>query len=302
MSDNRNPLLTVCLITYNHKQFIRQAIEGVIMQQVDFPFELLIADDFSTDGTRDILVEYQQKHPDLIRLILQEKNVGPAQNWTDLITLPQSKYIAYFEGDDYWIDTHKLRKQVEFMETNAEYSFCFHQALRINEDTSEYDVYPQTAIRSFNEKEFLHLITIPMASLVYRKEVPIQIIKTHSHGDFLMLCSLLTHGKAYFFAEVMSVYRVHNTGVSFHHNSMNYIKRRASELYEEANIAALSLNVRKEIGRVYFENVGYLFERFSDQLTLGEKISYLYKRMLIKKTNRYSVSQSIKDFKMLLFS
>lgn len=272
------------------------------MQKVSFPIELIIADDFSTDGTRDILSYYKEKYPDMIRLILQEKNVGPAQNWTDLITAPKSKYIAYFEGDDYWIDEYKLQKQVDFMERNLDYSFCFHQALRINEATSQYDVYPQTNTRSFNAKEFLKLITIPMASLVYRTDVPIQIIKTHSHGDFLMLCSLLTHGKAYFFEEVMSVYRVHSSGVSYHHSSVEYIKRRVSELYEEANIAALSPDVRKEIGRVYFENVGYLFERYPDDLTLADKINYLYKRMQIKKTNHYGFKQSIKDLKLLLFS
>ncbi|HTH30415.1 MAG TPA: glycosyltransferase, partial [Lacibacter sp.] len=218
-NDKMSALLTVCLITYNHKRYIRQAIEGVLKQRVNFSIELLIADDFSTDGTRDILKEYQQRYPEFVKLILQEKNVGPAQNWTDLITAPTSKYIAYFEGDDYWIDEHKLQKQVDFMEANADHSFCFHQALRVNESTSQYDVYPQTALRSFNTQEFLQLITIPMASLVYRREVPIQIIKKHSHGDFLMLCSLLTHGKAYFFQEVMSVYRVHTNGVSFHHSS-----------------------------------------------------------------------------------
>src|SRR5260221_9377408 len=104
------PLLSVCLITYNHSKFIRQAIEGVLMQSVNFSWELIIADDCSTDGTREILLEYKQKYPDFIKLILQKQNVGPAKNWLGLITSPKSKYIAYFEGDDFWIHPFKLQK------------------------------------------------------------------------------------------------------------------------------------------------------------------------------------------------
>lgn len=111
-------LVSVCLITYNHVKYIRDAIEGVLAQKVTFPIELIIADDFSTDGTREILTEYKNKYPELIRLILQEKNVGPNQNWMDLMQSPESKYIAYFEGDDYWIDDKKLQKQADFLENH----------------------------------------------------------------------------------------------------------------------------------------------------------------------------------------
>ena len=112
------PLVSVCLITYNQAQYIRDAVEGVLAQKVTFPIELIIADDYSTDGTREIVIEYQKKYPELIKLILQGKNVGPHQNWMDLIQSPVSKYIAYFEGDDYWIDNEKLQIQVDFMEAH----------------------------------------------------------------------------------------------------------------------------------------------------------------------------------------
>src|SRR5688572_11378120 len=119
-----DPIVSVCLITYNHVSFIRDAIEGVLSQKVNFPWEFIIADDFSVDGSRDIVVEYQKKYPELIRLILQEKNVGAANNWFDLMKAPKGKYIAYFEGDDYWIDDHKLQKQVDFLEKNEKYVGC----------------------------------------------------------------------------------------------------------------------------------------------------------------------------------
>lgn len=123
-----SPLLSVCLITYNHNKYIREAIDGVLMQKVNFTWELIIADDFSTDGTREILLEYKQKYPDFIKLILQEKNVGGAQNWKDLLSAPKSKYIANFEGDDYWTDPYKLQKQADFLKANPDYGLVFTDA------------------------------------------------------------------------------------------------------------------------------------------------------------------------------
>ena len=91
------------------------------MQKVDFDYELIIADDYSTDGTREIILDYKENYPGLIKLILQKRNVGPGKNWLDLIEAPKSKYIAYFEGDDYWTDPYKLQKQVDFLEANEGY-------------------------------------------------------------------------------------------------------------------------------------------------------------------------------------
>ena len=121
-----NPTLSICLIAYNHKEFINKAIDGILMQETNFDWNLIVADDFSTDGTRDILLDYKNKFPTKIELILQEKNVGAAQNWIDLMKAPRSKYIAYLEGDDYWTDPLKLQKQVDFLEANPEYAMTFH--------------------------------------------------------------------------------------------------------------------------------------------------------------------------------
>jgi glycosyltransferase involved in cell wall biosynthesis len=97
----------------------------VLTQETNFTWELIIADDFSTDGTREILFEYQQTHPDLIRLLPRTKHLGAGQNWLELFTVPRSKYIAYLEGDDYWLTPHKLQKQVNFLEAYPEYHLCY---------------------------------------------------------------------------------------------------------------------------------------------------------------------------------
>lgn len=117
--------VAVCLITYNCKEYIEDALNSILKQRTTFSWKLFIADDFSTDGTREVINYYQKIHKGRITLIYQERNVGPAKNWMDLIQFPNSKYISYLEGDDFWTDDEKLQKQFEFMEKHPECVFCF---------------------------------------------------------------------------------------------------------------------------------------------------------------------------------
>jgi glycosyltransferase involved in cell wall biosynthesis len=127
----KEPLVSVMITTYNHALFIEEAIEGVFRQETDFAFEVVIGEDCSTDGTRDIVLELQRKHPDLIRVITSEKNVGSAQNCYRSMKACRGKYVAFCEGDDYWHDPHKLQKQVEFLEGHPGYGMVH----------SDYDLY-----------------------------------------------------------------------------------------------------------------------------------------------------------------
>lgn len=125
------PLVSICCITYNHAPFIRKCLDGFLMQKVDFPIEILIHDDCSTDGTTEIIKEYAAEYPDLIFPLYETINQysqGKA-NVIDFYNYKRAKgkYIAYCEGDDYWTDQLKLQKQIDFMELNQDYSVCFHK-------------------------------------------------------------------------------------------------------------------------------------------------------------------------------
>jgi glycosyltransferase involved in cell wall biosynthesis len=169
-NDINIPLLSVCLITYNHADYIQQAIEGVLMQKTNFEWEFIIADDFSKDGTREILLEYKKKYPGLITLLLQSQNVGGALNWKNLLESANGKYIAYFDGDDYWIDCNKLQKQVDFMEAHLNYSMCFHTVnVKIEIDNLDYS-YPTPYKVNLTFKDILFKHYIPTCSLLFRKE------------------------------------------------------------------------------------------------------------------------------------
>lgn len=110
------PLVSICCITYNHKEYIRDALDGFLSQRTDFPYEILINDDASTDGTADIIREYEQKYPEKIRALLQTENQYSKgiTNPSGAFNFPRvrGRYVAMCEGDDYWTDPEKLQKQV----------------------------------------------------------------------------------------------------------------------------------------------------------------------------------------------
>ena len=121
----KHPVVSIHMITYNHEPYIRQAIEGVMMQKTDFEFELIIGEDCSQDKTREICFEYQKRHPDKIRVLWSEHNVNVGPNLTRVATRCRGEFIAYCEGDDYWIDSLKLQKQVDVMRRYPNVGLCY---------------------------------------------------------------------------------------------------------------------------------------------------------------------------------
>jgi glycosyltransferase involved in cell wall biosynthesis len=219
----KKPLLSICIITYNHERYIREAVDSILMQQTDFDWQLIIADDCSTDRTRAILQEYQRQHPDNIHLLLQPKNVGPEQNWLDLISYPHTRYVLYMEGDDYLTDTTKLQRQVDFLESHPDYALCFHPVRVVYEGIDRPDeVFPEPA--RFVRKK--HITTdmllggnfIQTDSVMYRWQFtdwpvrdafPAGMIP----GDWYLHLLHARAGKIGFINRVMAVYRRHSEGI-----------------------------------------------------------------------------------------
>lgn len=210
-------LLTVCLITYNHEKYVEEAIKSILMQQADFEFDVVIADDCSTDNTRNILLQYKQQFPDKIHLILQEKNVGPGKNWLDLVYFPHSKYIAYLEGDDYWTDPYKLQKQVDYMEAHPDCVYTFHKVNELIKDKLEIDSTNDTNQQMFDLEELMYKNVTHSPALVYRNPaVPFfpSFFSELIPGDHcLQLLLLKDGGYAYGFLDYMAVYRKHDQGM-----------------------------------------------------------------------------------------
>ena len=227
---NEDILVSICCITYNQENYIRDALDSFISQETNFKYEILIHDDNSSDKTRDIIKEYEIKYPKLIKPIYQSENqYSKGKKITAEYNFPRvkGKYIALCEGDDYWIDNKKLQKQVDILDKNDEYSLVVHPSIYFDQQTNKK-----------NKKNFLNkdtILNIEDFLDEYYKAMPSTLFHTSSllfrnrdikkllneKMDFYFKCKvgdiplelyLATQGKIYFINEYMSVYRQNATG------------------------------------------------------------------------------------------
>lgn len=222
------PLVSICCITYNHAQFIRKCLDGFLMQQTDFPIEILIHDDCSTDGTTEIIREYEAKYPDLIFPIYEEVNQYQNGKTAEIdfynYRRARGKYIAYCEGDDYWTNPLKLQKQVDFMETNPEYSVCFHnfQIYDVRNAKWSKPSYKQGKIlqvggEDISTEMFLHNANYgqPLTMLFRVSKFDYQWSTQYKYyRDTHEIYHMLQVGKGRIMNFVGGVYNLHNGGVS----------------------------------------------------------------------------------------
>lgn len=216
----KDSLLTVCLITYNHRPFIQQAIEGILMQKTDFFFDVVIADDCSTDGTAEIVRRYAEENKDKITAIMQSPNVGAGQNFSQLLNVAGGKYIAYFEGDDYWMDENKLQSQVDVLESNPGYVSCFTKVLEtFSEDLNDKRNFYHTGCWPKNVvgfDELIYINYIQTSSLVFRNHLvtplPDWLLRL-SVGDWPLSLLLSKYGGSYYINRQTSVHRNHSNGL-----------------------------------------------------------------------------------------
>lgn len=226
------PKLSVILITYNHEKYIRKALDSVLSQETDFPFEIVVGEDRSPDQTRQIVKEYKKLYPDKIRLVKREKNTGrPTLNVYETTMECKGDYLAYLEGDDYWTDTKKLQKQVDFLEAHPEYIAVTHSHVMIDDDNNEItdkeilkisDLYNWSGEFTFDDYKHSKKWPGHYASVVSRniykdaKRDYTILYKAHDFvDDGVILLFLLMDGKIFRMDENMSVWRyVKKTGGS----------------------------------------------------------------------------------------
>ena len=204
--------VSVFMLTYNQDKYIAQAINGVLMQKTDFPFELVIGEDCSTDKTREICIKYAEKNTDKIKLILNEENLGLGKNYVKTYSACTGKYVAICDGDDYWIDPYKLQNQFDFLENNPDYSIVFTNNKNIypsgNDDVRDEKTIPE--ISSFTDivkANFIASVTVMFKNCSLNLKMQ-ELIEELPYGDWpTYLWVLKDGGKIKFMNEVTAVYR-----------------------------------------------------------------------------------------------
>ena len=233
------PVVSICSITYNHAPYIRQCLDGFLMQKTNFPFEIIINDDCSTDGTTEIIKEYAEKYPDLIKPIFHEENQykkGVRGMFVKYVfPKAQGKYLALCEGDDYWIDPLKLQKQVDILESDDSVSMVYTSFKTVDSKGNlmlrpDYENYKK---RSFTGDVFYKLITsgnfIMTLTTCFRKEVyENDVIKGYPVMlDYALFLGVSSTGKAVFLPEETGCYRyVENSAMNsnIHSIQKNYLQ------------------------------------------------------------------------------
>lgn len=252
---NKAPLLAIRCLTYNHEHYIRQCLEGFIIQKTTFPFIAIVHDDASTDKTAEIIEEYALKYPDIIKPILEKENqyskhdgsLGRILN----NAIPESvKYIAMCEGDDYWTDPLKLQIQVDFLEQHPDYAFICHRFVTYDQEKGfyrkeyAYAEYQNSSNLIITPRLFFKVwITQPLTALI-RKSSYLKVEEMKKNNEFHywrdvhLFYYLLKDGKGLSLNRVMGVYRWHNEGIASKLEYNRKMKLRY-DIYKELYICNL---------------------------------------------------------------
>ncbi len=212
------PLVTVLITTYNQENYIGQAIDSVLAQKTDFPFEVYISEDCGSDGTRAILQEYARRFPDIIRLNLRSENVGISRNWYEGLCAARSQFVCTLEGDDWWLDDHKLQKQVDFLRAHPDYLAVSH-TLRLTDDAGNtYGCLPEDN-RILGQDAtmdlFLKGVTYSCTACLVRnffdrndRAMYEYVTANRSIADFALCMLYLDRGRVFVMDQALSAYRV----------------------------------------------------------------------------------------------
>lgn len=208
--------LSICMITYNHKDYLKQAIDGVLMQKTDFEYELIIANDNSPDNSDEIIQAYINSHPNghKIKYLNNEVNLGMMPNFINAFKNCSGKYIALCEGDDYWTDEFKLQKQVDFLEKNKDFSICFHKIKIDNngvilDDDITKKTKQITTIKNLAKGNYMHTCSVVFRNNLFDK-FP-EYFANAPVGDYFLHMLNARYGKIYCLEGIMANYRVHET-------------------------------------------------------------------------------------------
>ena len=312
------PLVSICTVAYNHAPFIRQCMEGVLMQKTSFPIEYIIHDDASTDETSDIIREYEARYPNIIKAIYQTENQFSkgVPIWPRfLFKNARGKYIALCDGDDYWTDPLKLQKQVDFLEAHPDYTICggkYRTTIIGQQEILDYerlgiDKYPNGKTVTFDN--FFDSYLFFTLTVCFRSEYVHSVNKYKICIDDHVYCVMLDKGKGFFFPDYFAMYRLHPGGINagktrrerlqfseafykevlpdFGNKSKSLRKRY---IRDTIDLRFIELAESKHLIRDYLKIVQFAFSSKSD---------FLYRmKQLLEKTGRYLSARAKKFFRI----
>jgi glycosyltransferase involved in cell wall biosynthesis len=263
------PKVSVIIITFNQLEFIRQALEGALMQETSFLYEIVVGDDCSTDGTTEILLECQRQHPERLRVLIREQNLGldGKNNFAQTLNECRGEYIAILEGDDFWTSPSKLQIQTDFLDTHPEFSFCFHPVQVVDEKGTPLDLVLDSpyakalvTLADLAEEYFIPTGSSMFRASLLKKGYPEWYYKQKG-ADWTIHVLLAEQGLGGRIEGIMGAYRVHPDGLwsktPSDERGLAYI-----QTYEAINRHlgfAYNQRIKRRISREWFMLAGVYF-------------------------------------------
>lgn len=292
-----NPKVSVVCTVFRHEAYLRQCLDGFIMQKTTFPIEVIVHDDCSPDNSATIMHEYEEKHPGIIRCIYQKENQlsqGKVPLWDIVFPMTKGEYIAICEGDDYWIDPYKLQKQVDFMEQHPDYIACFHNArVQYKNHVSLFNDLSENCCPS-TEDIIRRQWFIATPTLLFRnclKEIPEWSNKV-VNGDYMIELLLASKGKFYYMDDVMATYRRFGEGMSavLNKNKVDmvdkllYLLEKMKDYYNGEYASAFDESIKNYQGI----RANYAKEAYYEQHPIARAFRpKTYKRMIKKRLRKW---------------
>jgi glycosyltransferase involved in cell wall biosynthesis len=276
--------VSVCIFTYNHEKYIRKCIESVLMQKTNFRFEIVLGEDYSTDRTKEICLDYATIFPEKIRVLDRGKNIGMCENIFGSMKMCKGDYIAILDGDDYWIDPLKLQKQYDFLEKEKEKNLVFHQSLKLNEVTNDLELFVKEIKESYKFEEILDKWLMATGSMFFRSTAMIYPdFLVHSHNFDLTIQMLVNRegNDIGYINEIMSVYRI-NQGSNTNNPDYDYMNtwKRLRILYTDFNVftkGKYNEQINKRIG--YYDKLINEYNKFNLKRSLVTGLKKLFNLM-----------------------
>lgn len=294
-----DPVVSICVQTYQHVGYIKMCLDGILMQKTKFPFEILLGEDDSSDGTREICIEYAKNYPKKIRLFLHHRentifiDGKPTGRFNFLYNVFNSrgKYIALCEGDDYWTDPYKLQKQVDFLEANPDFSLCFHNVAQLNTFNEEKNNIIPGVKKDFvyTMEDYILSNRTATCSLVFKKEllgeIPSWFYKV-PFGDLALILLVMynSYKKGMVLKDTMGVYRIHENGIhgSYHKSNKSLIKAYKQHLQFNKIITSQFLR-EQQYKKVLFKKMRNTHEILANLYTTqNDKLGWFKSKLAVK--------------------
>jgi len=306
--------VSISMLAFNHGKYIREALDSILMQKVNFKYEIVVGDDCSSDETQNILKSYAQKHPDKFVLLLRQSNIGATNNYFDVLKHCRGKYVAFLEGDDFWTDENKLQIQVDFLESNKNCDSVAHRHEIVNfKGESQYLSHKKLELeRYFNKKNaqkhgpnLCHPNTLVFRNFFYGYIDNYTIIKdSNQYGiHSLMIFLLASRTDIYIMKRCMSSWRKVVSDKS--DNFTSFAER--NPLLIKKNALLMYINFRNYFGKTYdfSKNITELFVEtlicllYSEQKEKFKEINSLFKKLKFKERIMLPQKLGRKIFKMI---